>query len=647
MKQWIGFVFLIAFFSQNSPAQTDKRIPVKGICIFIDYPDAPRKVSTLFVDSILNYTEYKSPLINRSFRKYWLQETRRNYDVQHDVFYYTAPQPSSYYKNLQWWEGINLWKDALEWVIANNPNYDWSKLSKWSSSDPFDLQYPDRFQGAIKSVIILSSVFGPAGLGAAHFPSWTLSNGETVGTIQGSILQAPWHPTINLFVLFHESGHSLFNLPDTYDYDASSGGTAKYSLMSAQGPDVEPIGAPFVYQHRWGFIKEPQAGTHTYTLPADGDTIVVVKNIHDPNEFFSLEVRKKTNPGNSLFPVPIGLLVWHTDLKVNTHNTLEQGTRYEHYKHSVVQKDGLRELENGGPEPKINSGDIFLPGDVFSDKTTPSAQWWAGENSGLEIKDIVIVDSNHVRFTVTISDKHAEHYEEIVKSKWKLISATPSQGGYEAQKAFDNDLSSYYHVPYGSKRPRPHQLIIDLGEEFEISEFYYTANDNFSPPWEGRIRDYELYLTVDTSSWGLPVASEQFFQTEYKQYQLINPKKARYVKFLALNSYLDDDRTSIAEIDFRGEKVISSTVEKPSTTDKNSSIQIYYNHKNYVLTLDRLNEGCRIAVYNSTGSLMLQLQPTETTIRLDLGNYSTGVYFVSVFDSENRELQSKKIGKMN
>ena len=82
-------------------------------------------------------------------------------------------------------------------------------------------------------------------------------------------------------------------------------------------------------------------------LPADGDTVIRIANPHDPNEFFALEARKNTTLGNSLFPAPLGLLVWHVDRKVYSGNDLETRTRYEHYTYVVVQKEGLFELETG------------------------------------------------------------------------------------------------------------------------------------------------------------------------------------------------------------------------------------------------------------------------------------------------------------
>ncbi len=637
---------LFSFMAPSLSGQTDMNIPIKGICIYIDYPDAAPEITPTQLDEMLNDLDYQTPDMNRSFRKYWQQETRRNVDLQHDIFYYTAPMPATHYATLQWYEGIELWHDALNWVIANHPTYDWSQLSKWSISDPFNSERPNYLAGAIKSVIILSSAYGPAGIGAAHGPQWTLTNGQFIGNIQGSSLQRPWDATLNLFTICHETGHSLFNLPDTYDYDASSGGTAKYTVMSAQGPDVEPIGAPFLYQNQFGYIKEPTEGTHTYTLPADGDTIVIIKNIHDPHEFFALEVRKNSTLGNSLFPSPLGLLIWHSDLKVHTGNNLEDGTRYAHYKHSIIQKDGLLELEQSGPSPPINSGDIFQEGDSFNDDSTPDAHWWAGESSGIEVKDIIQIDANTMQFTVVIPEPHDEHEDFIPKTNWSLISATPSQSGYDGTKAFDDDPSTYYHVPYGSNKPRPHELAIDLGAEYEFTEFYYTANDNYSSPWEGRIKDYNLFVSADGLDWGTPVAAEQFFNTPYRQYILLPKTVARYIKLSALNVHSNDDRTSIAEIDIRGKETEMTGID----TDQSSvapDIRLSPNPTTGVLHIHGLQEDYVVKINDPLGICTRVITNPGSSITLNLMDQPAGIWSMTIYDASNRPFATQRFLKLN
>ncbi|MFT5820961.1 MAG: M6 family metalloprotease-like protein [Crocinitomix sp.] len=620
MKKYVfNFLVLLLLIINNGFAQTDANASINGITIYIDYPDATVAVTAIQLDSLLNGVTYSEPGVDRTFRAYWHQQTRRNIDLTHDIFFYTAPEPVAYYEALPWYEGILLWQDALEHVISAYPDYNWDVLSLHEDGDPGPI-------GALRSVMIISSAFGPAGVGAAHGANWTLSNGEYIGRIYGSVLQAPWDVDNNIFMTLHEAGHAVFGFPDTYDTEYDSGGNWFYTLMSGGKPDVEPIGGPFLVEYNWGHILEPGAGTTTtFTLRADSDSVIAIRNPHDPLEYFTLEARNNSHIGNSLFPVPLGLLIWHTDSKVNSSNRQEDMTPLMHYRHSIEQADGLFELE-GGLDPGGYEGDIFLPGDSFTPTSTPNSNWWSGENSGVEIIAIELIGSNHIQVTVTIPEIHTDHYPEIPTADWTLISATPPQTGYEGDKAFDGNLDTYYHVPWGNTEPRSHDLIIDLNEMYTLNEFYYTANDNYSPPWEGRIENYELYISEDGADWGTPIAAGTFFRTKIRQYVLFPEVSGRYIKFAAVNSFDDDVRTSVAEINLRGYPTAEAVVDE----EIQKSITLYPNPVQNLLFLHTYTkEILSLEIYSMNGDLIRSDQ-NITYQAIDVSDYSRGTYLVKI-----------------
>ena len=471
-------------------------------------------------------------------------------------------------------------------------------------------------------------------------PQWTLSNGVFIGKVQGSTLQRPWDNGLNLFTASHEHFHSIFNIPDTYDRDASSGGTGKYTVMSSQGPDVEPIGAPFLIQHNWAYIKEPTYGTQTFILPADGDTVIKISNPHDPNEFFALEARKNTTLGNSLFPAPLGLLLWHADKKGSSGNDLENRTRYEHYTYSIEQKDGLFELETAGPNQVFNIGDIYMPGDSFTDNSIPNAHWWAGETSGVKINNIQFIGNDRIQVTVEIAPLHKDHFAFIPKTNWTIVSETPAQNGFDATKVLDNDSLTYYHVSFSSTEPRPHEVTIDMGTNYNVNEFYYNANNNFAPPWEGRIKDYELSFSTDGINWGAAVVSEQFFRTAYRQYALFPEQTARYVKFSAINSHNNDSRTSIAELNLRGNNFALAIKDHEHT-----SYSIYPNPAEDYVTIKGLGGVNTLTLFSSTGQVLRTIYSTGSSDRINLSGLTSGVYNLTIQNEKEGTLVTKKIFK--
>ena len=624
---YLYILLILLQFPSLAQSQTDSNNQYKGLVIYIDYPDAPASIAPDRLNNLINGMDYHEEGAERSWRKYWYEQTRRNIDFTHDIFYYTAPENATHYESLTWQEGILLWKDALEWIIDNYPDYDWRALS--IADDNFHLG----LKGGILSIKIISSKWGPAGVGASHGPRWTLSNGIKVNKIEGATLKAPWDTTpVNIFMTLHESGHNIFGFPDTYDTDSGtehSGGTGVYSLMSGGKPDVEPIGAPFLAEYNWGYVVEPEPGTTTITLRSDGDSIVVYRNPYDPEEYFTIEARKKSNTGNSLFPVDLGLLLWHTDAKVGTSNRLSDMTQQKHYRNSIEQADGLFQLEKQ-KNNRGDAGDIYVPGKTFTNSTTPDSKWWDGTPTNFEITNIEFVGSKHIQFDVKIPDT-ASRFEEILQDGWTLVSATPSQFGYYGTKAFDGDESTYYHVPWGNTYARPHKIIIDLGQLYTINEFFYQANTNTSAPWEGRIADYNLFLSVDGREWGSPVATGRFFYTGINQYVLFENTPGRYMKLEAVNSWigngtLDDVRTSIAEIKLRG------TTESLGTDliKDEVSINLYPNPTSDILNIETSSDDkTQVVITNINGSVVKSVSIFGST-KLDVTDLSPGIYLVKL-----------------
>lgn len=364
----------------------------RGIAVYIDFSDLPKPadVTPERMEALLNSLDYSEETIAQSVCKYWFEQSRGQVIIEHDIFYYRAPKPSSYYAKLDYKQGVPLWRDALESVVANNPDYNWDQLSKDEN-------------GKLRSVMIYNSDNFVRWIGATHHGGWTLANGVQIKSLYGAYLIR--NGEASLFTPIHESGHAFFKFPDTYDNGYDSGGTGAYTVMSGGRTSIiEPVGAPFKVQSNWGNIieMEHKPGIQTMTLEADGNDIIVFRNPADEKEFYSIEARKKSNIGNASFPVDLGLLLWHTDLNVKTFNKQQDMTPEKHYRHAIVQADGLFELEKGPAKPtnKGNEGDIYIPGRTFTDSTVPSSKWWNGTSSHLEIKNIQFIDESHIQFDV-------------------------------------------------------------------------------------------------------------------------------------------------------------------------------------------------------------------------------------------------------
>lgn len=385
--------FLLVFFTCGKiNAQTGFR----GLVVLIDFPDQPANVALSRANNIINGAGYTEATVTSSLRDYWYRQSRGKIDITHDVFgYYRAPQTAAWYAAHPFAEFILLVKEALNWVVANNPGYDWNSLSLANGA----MNRNGTEEGTFLSINFITTAWIP-GTGGTHWlTGWTAPNGVPTQQIVGATFISPWDSNVNLFWLTHEQGHSIWGWPDTYDPTANSHGTGSYSLMSGnQGTgDIEPVGAPFLVAEKWVTVTD--ISNQTIVLTQDGNTVARFRNPIDTLDYFLIEARMKSTTGNLAFPVPRGLLIWHADDKVTTGNIYPQMTPAQHYRISVEQADGLFQLE--GNSSRCDAGDIYLPGNVFNDASTPNAHWWNGTPSTLRISSIQFLSNHRISFNAS------------------------------------------------------------------------------------------------------------------------------------------------------------------------------------------------------------------------------------------------------
>ncbi|WP_442795955.1 beta-galactosidase [Pelobium manganitolerans] len=84
----------------------------------------------------------------------------------------------------------------------------------------------------------------------------------------------------------------------------------------------------------------------------------------------------------------------------------------------------------------------------------------------------------------------------LARNKWKIVYADSEEvnkANNIASNVFDLQESTYWHTNYSStKAKHPHQLVIDLGEEKNISGFAYLPRPEANQT--GMIKDYKVYL---------------------------------------------------------------------------------------------------------------------------------------------------------
>jgi beta-galactosidase len=136
----------------------------------------------------------------------------------------------------------------------------------------------------------------------------------------------------------------------------------------------------------------------------------------------------------------------------------------------------------------------------------------------------------------------------INKSAWKLVSADSQHSGNEARLAFDGRNDTFWHTEWGSVEPAcPHTIVIDMASEYKVTAITYLSRQDGNQ--NGMVKNFEVYLSNDGSTWGSPVVSGQFKNTTSQQVaKLTTPTTGRYLKFVAKSEINGNAWTSAAEI---------------------------------------------------------------------------------------------------
>src|SRR4051812_48361728 len=119
---------------------------------------------------------------------------------------------------------------------------------------------------------------------------------------------------------------------------------------------------------------------------------------------------------------------------------------------------------------------------------------------------------------------------------------------YTATKSFDGNSTTFWHTQWSTTPPSatPHEIQINLGASYSISGFRYLPRQDGSP--NGRIAQYEFYVSTDGTNWGTPVATGTLSNVSSQQEVLFGSTTGRYVRLRALTEVEGRPYTSMAEL---------------------------------------------------------------------------------------------------
>jgi M6 family metalloprotease-like protein len=375
-----------------------------GLCLLIDFSDDVATIPQTNVIAYCNGTNYTGYGNNGSVMKYFYDNSNGLLTYTNVVtIYIRVPQPKTYYNDTSKDCGIQgrlLINDALDAMKALT-NYNDEILPTFSGLTT----------DASGRIAACNVYFAGANSGAwscGLWPhSWHLSSTVNLG---GGIKVYNYQITnigtaLSLGTFCHENGHMLCGFPDIYDYGYdSSGGAGVFCLMGYGGSGDNP-------RQVCAYLKRAAGWATTVDLTSASNLLAWSQSsgagfnrfyrYQKPGvstEYYLLENRQKLGRDSGL--PAAGIAVWHVDELGNKDN---QSTNYNsshlNYEVSLMQADNLWHFQND-----VNTGDaqdLYYLGNSaagyanrFNDATAPSARWWDGSESRLDVRSFSASSTN-------------------------------------------------------------------------------------------------------------------------------------------------------------------------------------------------------------------------------------------------------------
>ena len=294
--------------------------------------------------------------------------------------------------------------------------------------------------------------------------------------------------------------------------------------------------------------------------------------------------------------------------------------------HSIINHDGVSWNWEIIPEPAfIDNPNIRNPKVVLGEVGTYSVNFSVTQNDSTYNKYMEDV----ITATTCPSIEDCENPAEIPKHNWELIYVDSEEINYPglAIMAFDDDPSTIWHTRWSTgSDPYPHEIQVDLGEEYRLFEFSLLNRQNGS---NGRIKEYELYVSMDILDWGDPISVGEFEDTGAPQtITFITSIVGRYFRLVGLSEVNGNAWSSAAELSFVGCTDITYDIDHkndfenlvafpmPTNGMVNISLPVGNNFNYQIVSIDSkiIEKG--------------RFYPSDEVKSFNLIGYETGIYII-------------------
>jgi len=127
------------------------------------------------------------------------------------------------------------------------------------------------------------------------------------------------------------------------------------------------------------------------------------------------------------------------------------------------------------------------------------------------------------------------------------VAASNHHPAHGPDLALDGNPATIWHTNWEPMARPPHELILDLKKPVRLQGLTYLPRQDMT---NGRIAQYEIFVSKDGRDWGTPVAAGTWpNDTTLKTVRFEKPQTVRFLKLVALREVRGQPYASVAELD--------------------------------------------------------------------------------------------------
>ncbi len=141
----------------------------------------------------------------------------------------------------------------------------------------------------------------------------------------------------------------------------------------------------------------------------------------------------------------------------------------------------------------------------------------------------------------------------ISNKDFKILKVSSENAGNDkfARNIIDGNANTIWHTQFIPEiKKHPHELIIDLGREYNLTGFRLQARPDGG--WNGTIKNIEISISTHPEKFGAPAIKATLPKSKSPQNLKCQATKGRYVRLRALSEINGGPWASLAEIGIKG-----------------------------------------------------------------------------------------------